>query len=58
MSKVVHRINRPYVAGAVVGLFKNPVENWVAKIQVWRGHVYLGPKRTFARLKITGPHAP
>ena len=58
MGEVVHRINGPFVAGAVVGFFKNPVENRVAEIQVWRGHVYLGPERTFARLKITGPHAP
>ena len=55
-GEVVHRINAPLVAAAVVGLVANSVEGWVAHIHVRRRHVDLRPQHVFTVGKLAGTH--
>ena len=44
MTEIVHRVDAPCVAGAVVMLVHDPVDGRVAHDHIGRGHVDLGPQ--------------
>src|SRR6267154_4251098 len=44
MRKVVHGINAPFVAGAMVLGMQNPVHHGIAHVEVGRRHIDLGPQ--------------
>ncbi len=54
---VVHRINAPLRAGAVVLGVQNAIHHRVAHVQVGRGHVDLRPQHPRAIGKFAGAHA-
>ncbi len=43
MSEVVHRINAPLVARAVVRNVRNAVNYGVAHVDIGRSHIYFSP---------------
>ena len=54
---VVHRVDAPLVAGAVVLGVEDAVHHRVAHVQVGRGHVDLGPQGPGAVRELAGAHA-
>ena len=58
MREVVHRINAPGVAGAVVVGMADTVQRRIAQIHVGGGHVDTGTQDVQAIGKLTGFHAP
>ncbi len=54
---VVHRVDAPAVAGAVVALAADAVEDGVAHVHVGRGHVDLGAQHVGAVGELPGAHA-
>ena len=44
VSEVVHRIDAPLVACAVMALVHDSIYDGVAHIEVWRSHVYFRPQ--------------
>ena len=56
VSEVVHRVDDPVVAGAVVGRLEDAVQHRVAQVQVGRGHVDFGPQHAAALVELPGPH--
>ena len=56
MGVIVHGIDAPGVAGAVVALMLDAVQDRVPHIQVGRGHVDLGPEGPGPVGKLAGPH--
>ncbi|OPZ25771.1 MAG: hypothetical protein BWZ02_02311 [Lentisphaerae bacterium ADurb.BinA184] len=57
MRIVVHRVDAPGVARAVVGRPHDPVDHRVAHMDVRRPHVNPGPQGACAVRKLPGPHA-
>jgi hypothetical protein len=53
---VVHRIDAPLVARALVRHLANPIERRIAQVDVRRGHVDLRPQHAFAFRELTAPH--
>ncbi len=56
MGVIVHGIDAPGVAGAVMALVLDAVQDRVPQIQVGGGHVDLGPEGPGAVRKLPGPH--
>ncbi len=54
---VVHGIDAPFVAGAVVGGVEDAVHDRVAQVDVGRGHVDFGAQDFRAVGELTGFHA-
>ena len=54
---VVHRVDAPLVAGAVMVGVEDAVHHRVAQVEVGRGHVDLGAQRAGAVGELAGPHA-
>ena len=54
---VVHRINDPGVAGALVGRLANSVHDRIAQVHVSGRHVDLGAKHVSTVLEFSRPHA-
>ena len=44
MSKVIHRIDAPGIAGMMMLGVPDAVKQWIAQPNVWRGHVDLSAK--------------
>ena len=57
VREVVHRIDAPLVAGAVMLGVQDAVHHRVAHVEVGRGHVDLGPQGARAVGKFAGLHA-
>src|SRR6267378_3771220 len=57
MREVVHGIDAPYVAGAMVGRVPNPVERRIPQVQVWRRHVDFRSEYVRAVLELAASHA-
>ena len=57
VREVVHRVDAPLVAGAVMLGVQDAVHHRVAHVQVGRGHVDLGAQRARAVGKLAGLHA-
>ena len=57
VREVVHRIDAPSVAGAVVRRVANAIEHRVAHHEVRRGHVDLGAQHLLAIAELAGAHA-
>ena len=57
MRVVVHRIDAPLVAGAVMLGMQDAVHHRIAHVQVRRGHVDLGAQHARAVGKLAGAHA-
>jgi hypothetical protein len=57
VREVVHRVDAPAIAGAVVRRRDDPVEQRVAQHQHGRRHVDLRAQRARARLEFAGAHA-
>ena len=57
MCEIVHWIDAPLIARAVVGNVRNAVDDRIAHVEVWRGHVDLRPQHTHAVLEFTSGHA-
>ncbi len=53
---VVHRVDIPLVASAVVRTADDAVHNWVAHVHVWRVHINFGAQYHRAFLVHTGVH--
>ena len=56
MGKVVHGVNAPLVPLAVMVHMPDPVDDWVAHIEVAGGQVNLGPEGIAVVLKFAVPH--
>ena len=56
VGEIVHRIDLPGVAGAVVAGFEDAVEHRVAQVEVGRGHIDFGPQHPAALSEFPGPH--
>ena len=54
---VVHRVDAPFVAGAVMLGVQDAVHDRVAQVEVGRGHVDLGAQRARAVGEFAGLHA-
>ena len=54
---VVHRVDAPLVARAVVRGVQDAVHDRIAHVEVGRGHVDLGAQRAAAVRELAGPHA-
>ena len=54
---VVHRIDHPLVAGALMSGLADPVHHRIAHVDVARRHVDLGAQHVRAVLEFTGAHA-
>ncbi len=57
MREVVHRIDAPGVAGAMVVRPPDPIENGIAQVDVVRGHVDLRPEHVRAVFEFAIAHA-
>ena len=57
VREVVHRIDAPLVAGAMMLGVQNAVHHRVAQVEVGRGHVDFRPQGARAVGKLAGPHA-
>ena len=57
VGKVVHRVDAPLVAGAVVVGVEDAVHHRVAQVDVGRGHVDLGAQRARALGELARAHA-
>ena len=57
VREIVHRIDAPLVAGAVMLGVQDAVHDGIAQVQVRRRHVDLGPQRARAVGKFAGLHA-
>ena len=57
MGKIIHRINAPFVAGAVVMYLADAVHDRVAHVHVGRCHVYFGAEHAVAIVKFAIFHA-
>ena len=57
MRVVVHRVDAPVVAGAMVRLSLDPVEHRVAQVDVRRCHVDLRAQHVRAVFELAGAHA-
>ena len=57
MREVVHRIDAPGVAGAVMVRAPDAVEHRIAHVDVRRRHVDLGAQHVRAVLELAGAHA-
>ena len=57
VREVVHRINAPLVAGAVMRRMQNAIHHRIAHVQIRRRHVDLGAQGTRAVGKFALPHA-
>ncbi|MNS42730.1 hypothetical protein D3C72_751140 [compost metagenome] len=57
MRVVVHRVDTPFVASAMVVRVTDAVDRRVAQVHVWRGHVDLGAQDVFAILEFASLHA-
>ena len=57
MREVVHGVDAPLLASAVVGCMPDPVERGIAHGQVGRGHVDLGAQDVAAVREFAGAHA-
>ena len=57
MREIVHRIDAPLGAGAMMFGVQNAVHHRIAHVQVLRSHVDLGPQRARAVWKFAGAHA-
>src|SRR5207253_5595389 len=57
VGPVVHRIDAPGVAGALVSGLADAIHDRIAQVDVGRGHVDLGPQRLGAVLALAGPPA-
>src|SRR6187397_354537 len=57
MRVVVHRIDAPRVAGPVMMRAPDPVDDWVAHVDVGRRHVDLRAEHTRAVWKFARAHA-
>ena len=57
MGKIVVRVNAPFVAGLVMTDLTNPINNRVAQIDVWRGHINFRPQHFAALIKLTVAHS-
>ena len=58
VRKIIHRVNAPLIAGAVMMCFKYAVNYRVAHIEVWRRHIDFSAKHHFAFVNFTGSHLP
>ena len=58
MRKVVHRIDTPGLAGALVIDMTNSVQRGIAQVHVWRRHVYFCAQHVLAIGKLAVAHAP
>src|SRR4029078_8644123 len=56
MRIIVHRIDAPRVASAMMGGMPDAIKRWVPQMNVRRQHVNLRPQRARAIRKITGAH--
>ena len=41
MSKVIHRVNAPFISGIVMGHMSHTIDNRITHIHVWRSHINL-----------------
>ena len=57
MRKIVHRIDTPLVARAVMGDVRNAVDDRIAHIEIRRAHIDFCPQDARAVLEFTGSHA-
>src|SRR5690554_6254005 len=57
MGEVVHRIDAPLGAGALVRNLADPIERRVAEIDIRRRHVDLSAQYTLAFIEFPAPHA-
>ena len=46
MGPIVHRVNTPLRASTMVMGIHDAIEHRISQIEIWRAHVYLGPKRS------------
>ena len=56
MRIVVHGIDAPRAACSIMVFVHNAINNRIAHIQVWAGHVYFGAKRLLAVSKLAVFH--
>jgi hypothetical protein len=54
---VVHRIDAPLIARAVVFEMKDPIHHWIAQVQIGRRHIDLRTQRSRAVGKLSFFHA-
>ena len=57
VGKIIHRVNAPLIAGAVMLCPHDAVDHRVAHVDVGRCHVNLCPQRPGAVRKLPCPHA-
>ena len=56
VSEIVHRIDAPLIAGAVVVRVKDAVHDRIPEVQIRRGHIDFGPQGSGAIGKLAGAH--
>jgi hypothetical protein len=56
MGEIVHRVNRPLIASAVMHGMPNPVEHGVPHPDIGRLHIDLGAKRAMTVGKFARAH--
>ena len=57
VGKVVHGVDTPSIAGALVGRMANAINHRVTHVQVGRRHINLQPRHMATIRKFTGAHA-
>ena len=57
VREVIHRINAPVIARALMGSVADTVNHRVAQINIRRGHIDLQPQHVFALGEFTRAHA-
>ena len=57
VGEVVHRIDAPFIASAVMFDLANPVHRRIAHVDVGRGHVDFRPQHVNAVVELAFPHA-
>ena len=56
VGEVIHRVDAPLVARAVMFLVKNSVEDRVTHVEIGMRHVNLGPEHFFSVAELAIPH--
>ena len=57
VSEIIHWIDAPLIASAVMGHMVDAVDDRIAHIEVWRGQVDLGAQRHCSVVKFSSPHS-